>query len=91
MNYFIRDFHFKRGLKKTYVIFEFFIGDKWREGKIECDNVSTNLPAITEVIINYIDNYIEKNSNFSKDEVRKMLIVSEQLIKDLGKVTKLYK
>lgn len=91
MNYYIRDFHFSRKYGKTYLIFEFFIGDKWRVGKIQCDSISTEISSVTTVIMNYIDNFIEKKSVFSKEEVRKMLVVSEQMIKNLKEATKLYK
>lgn len=91
MNYYIRDFHFSRKFGKTYLVFEFFIGDKWRVGKIQSDNITTDISSVTSVIINYIDTFIEKKSKYSKEEVKKMVFVSEQLIKGLGETSKLYK
>lgn len=68
MKYFIRNLHFKYTIfRNKYLIFDFWLGDKWRRGKVSLNLPPDKFLLISEVsahIINYIDAYCDKRKNF---------------------------
>lgn len=97
MKYFIRNLRFKYTIfRNTYLLFDFWLGDKWRKGKISLNLSPDKFLSIAEVssqIINYIDTFCEKRKNFWTIQQRKGMaeIIEQFNRKQMEGITILFK
>ena len=96
MNYYIKDFHFKKTFfrKRLVIVFKFYLGDKWRRGKVlfSKDLKELNVNNISAYITAYIDDYISYSKTWSKVEIQKINPFIELYSKNIIlETTRLYK
>lgn len=90
MTFFIRKLRFKKTLfrKRTYILFEFYLGDKWRKGKVlfNCTNPLSSISYVSGLVISYITNFISsKHSVWSLEDIKLMTVLTDHFSKDIVK------